>query len=197
MGIPDSSLLDLEKVRSWVSWGESDLCYLSEKFDMHHSGSKMCCVCNRNFTEMTQQHRYNCKSCGRWFCGKCIGVCDLPNLESENMGFKETIRSCKFCLDAYRRMCYEGQRKCSEKVHPSVSPQESPRQSPEPPSPCFSVESDKISSPLNAELNLGSHFERCFHDHDYGYYPCSEVNKSLTSSGTHPSSLSTHPSTFR
>ncbi|QCD82988.1 1-phosphatidylinositol-3-phosphate 5-kinase [Vigna unguiculata] len=193
MGIPDSSLLDLEKVRSWVSWGRSDLYYLSEKFDMHHSGSKMCCECNRNFSEMT----YNCKSCGRWFCGKCIGVCDLPNLESENTGFRETIRSCKFCLDANMRMCSEGQRKCSEKVHPSVSPQESPRQSPEPPSPCFSVESDRISSPLNAELNQGSHFERCFHDHDYGYYPCSEVNKSLTSSATHPSSLSTHLSTFR
>ncbi|KAK7357527.1 hypothetical protein VNO80_16816 [Phaseolus coccineus] len=63
-----------------------------------------------------------------------------------------------------------------EKVHPSFSPLESPRQSLEPPSPCFSVESDNISSALNAELNLGFHFERCFHDHDYGYYPCSKVN---------------------
>ncbi|RDX99382.1 putative 1-phosphatidylinositol-3-phosphate 5-kinase FAB1C, partial [Mucuna pruriens] len=197
MGIPDSSLLDLiGKVRSLVSWGGSDLCCLSEDFDMLHSGCKMCCECNRNLGEMTQ-YKYNCKSCGRWLCGKCIQGCDLPNLESENTGLRETIRSCKFCSDANRRMCYEGQRKCSEKVHPSVSPQESPRQSPEPPSPCFTVEVDRISSPLNAELNQGTHFEHCFHDHDYGCYPCSVVNKSLTSSGTHPSLVSIHPSNFR
>lgn len=197
MGIPDSSILDLiEKVRSWVSWGGSDLCYLSEKFDMLNSGCKMCCDCNRNFGEMAQ-NKYNCKSCGRWLCGKCIQGSDLTNLESDNTGLRETIRSCKYCSDANRRVCCEGQKKCSEKVHPSVSPQESPRQSPEPPSPCFSVESDRISSPLNAELNQGTHFDRCFHDHDYGCYPCSVVNKSLTSSNTHPSSVSTHPSTFR
>ncbi|XP_020239345.1 putative 1-phosphatidylinositol-3-phosphate 5-kinase FAB1C [Cajanus cajan] len=197
MGIPDSSLLDLiEKVRSWVSWGGSDLCCLSEKFDMLSSGCKMCCECNRKFNEMTQQ-KYNCKSCGRWLCGKCVQGCDLSNLESDNTGLRETIRSCKFCSDANRMMCYEGQRKCSEKVHPSVSPQESPRQSPEPPSPCYSVESDRISSPLNAELNQGTHFDRYYHDHDYGYYPCSVVNKSVTLSGSHPSLVSTHPSSFR
>ncbi|TKY59045.1 putative 1-phosphatidylinositol-3-phosphate 5-kinase FAB1C [Spatholobus suberectus] len=197
MGIPDSSLLDLiEKVRSWVSWGGSDLWCLSEELDMLNSGCKMCCECNRNFGEMTL-HKYNCKSCGCWLCGKCIRGCDLPNLESDNTGLRETVLSCKFCSDANRRMCYEGQRKGSEKVHPSVSPQESPRQSPEPSSPCFSVDSDRISSPLNAELNQGTHFERCFHDHDYGYYPSSVVNRSVTSSGTHPSSVSTHPSTFR
>ncbi|KAG4908874.1 hypothetical protein AAZX31_20G012800 [Glycine max] len=200
MGIPDSSLLDLiEKVRSWVSWGGSDLCYLSEKFDMlHHSGCKMCCECNRNLGEMNQQQNYNCKSCGRWLCGKCIRGCDLSNRESDNTGIKETIRSSKFCSDANsRRMCFEGQKKCSEKVHPSVSPQESPRQSPEPPSPCFSVESDRLGSPLNAELNQGTHFDSCFHDLDYGCYPCSVVNKRVNSSCTHPSSVSTHPPTFR
>ncbi|KAL2344760.1 hypothetical protein Fmac_006045 [Flemingia macrophylla] len=197
MGIPDSSLLDLiEKVRSWVSWGGSDLCCLSEKFDMLNSGYKMCCECNRNFSEMTQQ-KYNCKSCGRWLCGKCIQGCDLSNLESDNTGLRETISSCKYCSDANRRMCYEDQRKCSEKVHPSVSPQESPRQSPEPPSPCFSVESDRISSPLNAELNQGTHFDRYLHDHDNGYYPYSVVNKSMTLSSSHPSLVSTQPSTFR
>ncbi|KAK7362580.1 hypothetical protein VNO77_04697 [Canavalia gladiata] len=200
MGIPDSSLLDLiGKVRSWVSWGGSDFCCLSEKFDMLNSGCKMCCECNRNFNEMmTKQHKYNCKSCGRWLCGKCIQACDLPNLESNNnnvVGFGETISSCKFCLGANK--VYEGQRKCSEKVHPSVSPQESPRQSPEPPSPCFSVESEKNSSPMNSELNQGTHFERYFHDQDYGYYPFSMVNRSMTPSITHPSSLSTHPSTVR
>lgn len=187
MGIPDSSLLDLiEKVRSWVSWGGSDLSCVSQKFDMHNSGCKMCCVCNRSFTEMTQ-HKYNCKNCGRWLCGECIRGCGIPNLESDNIGVKETILSCKFCSDVNR--------KCSEKVHPSASPQESPRQSPEPPSPCFSsVESERISSPLNQE----NHFEGYFQYQDYGYYPHSIMtNRSMTSSGTHPSSVSTHPSTFR
>lgn len=190
MGIPDSSLLDLiEKVRSWVSWGGSDLSRLSYNFDMLNSSCKMCCECNRNFNKMTQ-HKYNCKSCGRWLCGKCIRGCDLPNLESDNSEFRETIGSCKFCSGANNRMC-EGQRKCVEKVHPAASPQESPRQSPEPPSPCFSVESERVSSPPNTELNQGSHFERYFHDQDYGYYPHSMINRSMTKSGAHFSSAST------
>ena len=196
MGIPDSSLLDLiEKVGSWVSWGGSDLSCLSENFDMLNSGCKMCCECSRNLNEMAQQ-KYHCKSCGRWLCGKCVRGCDLPSVESGNTGFMETIRSCKFCSGANRVLC-EGQRKYSEKVHPSASPQESPRQSPEPPSPCLSVESERISSPMNTELNQGNHFERYFQDHDCGYYPHSMTSRSMTSSGTHPSSVSIHPSTFR
>ncbi|KAJ1377876.1 GroEL-like apical domain superfamily, partial [Sesbania bispinosa] len=196
MGIPDSSLLDLiEKVKSWVYWGGSDLSCLSDTFDMLNSGCKMCCCeCNRNCNETTQ-YKYKCKSCGRWLCGKCIRGCDLQNLESDNTGFRESISSCKFCSGANRM--YEGQRKCIEKVHPAVSPQESPRQSPEPPSPCYSVQSERISSPMNTELNQGSHFERYFHDQDYGYFPHSMINRSMSSPGTRPSSISTHPSIIR
>ncbi|XP_073226446.1 putative 1-phosphatidylinositol-3-phosphate 5-kinase FAB1C [Cicer arietinum] len=194
MGIPDSSLLDLiEKVRSWVSWGGSDL---SESFiDMKNSGCKMCCDCSQNFNEMIHC-KYNCKSCGRWLCGKCIRGCDLPNSESDhNSGLRETISSCKFC-SVTNRLC-EGQRKCILKVHPAVSPQESPRQSPDPPSPCFSVETERDSCPLNVELNQGSHFEQYFHDREREYYARSMINRSITSSGDQPSSLSTPPSTFR
>ncbi|XP_061358539.1 putative 1-phosphatidylinositol-3-phosphate 5-kinase FAB1C [Gastrolobium bilobum] len=189
MGIPDSLPLDLiKKVKSWISWGGSDLRCLSDKLDMLNSGCKMCCECNKNFNEMTQ-YKYNCKSCGCWLCVKCVRVCDLQNLESDNTRLRETIPSCKFCL--------EGPRKCSEKVHPSASPLESPRQSPEPPSPCFSVESERISSPPITELNQGSHFERYFDYQDYGYYPYSLINRSMASSGTHPSSVSTDPSILR
>lgn len=190
MGIPDSSLLDLiEKVRSWVSWGGSDLPDLSDKIDMLNSSREMCCECNRNFNEMF--NKYNCKSCGRWLCGKCMQGCDLiPDLKSDDPGFGETVSSCKFCSDDNRK--YEGQRKYAEKVHPSASPQESPRQSPEPPSPCFSFQSERISSSLNSDLNQRNHFERYFQDQDYGYHPYS-----MASSGAHPSSVSSHQSAGR
>lgn len=184
MGIPDSSFLDLiEKVRSWVSWGVGDLNTFSENFDMQNSVCKMCCECNKNFNEMTQC-KYNCKSCGRWLCGKCIRGCDLPNPESDS-GFKETISSCKFC-SVTNRTCEGGQRKCIEKVHPAVSPQESPRESPEPPSPCFSVETER-----------DGYFGRHFHDRECEYYAHSMISRSLSSSGAHPSSVSTLPSTLR
>ncbi|CAL0313575.1 unnamed protein product [Lupinus luteus] len=88
-------------------------------------------------------------------------------------------------------------RKSSKKVHPSASPQVSPRQSPEPHSPCFSVESEKVSSPLDSELSQRNHFESYLQHQDCGYYPHSMTNRSITSSSTHPSSVSTHPSTFR
>ncbi|CAL0312145.1 unnamed protein product [Lupinus luteus] len=132
------------------------------------------------------QHKYNCRSCRRWLCGECIRGCDLvPNVEFDNTsGIKETINSCKSCSDGANR-------KSSEKVHPSASPQESPRQSPEPPSPCFSVESERTSSPLNNEPSQGNQFESYLQYQDCGYFPHSLVNS------THQSSISTHPSTFR
>lgn len=183
MGIPDTSFLDLiEKVRSWVSWGGGDLSCLSQNFDMQNSDCKMCCECNTNFNEMMTQYKYNCQSCGRWLCGKCMRICDLPNLESDDStGIKEAISSCKFCSVSNRtRECQ--QRKCVEKVHPAVSPQESPRQSPEPNSPCLSGETERDSY---------------FHDRESAYYAHSMLNRSLTSSGAHSSSISTLPSTFR
>lgn len=192
MGIPDSSLLDLiEKVRSWISWGGSDLQVLSDKIDMlNNSSCKMCCECNRNFNEMST--KYNCKSCGRWLCGKCIRGCDLlPDLESDNPEFRDTVSCCKFCSDDVN-MKHEGQRKCIQKVHPSASPQESPRQSPEPPSPSFSVLSERTSSPLNCDLNQRNHFERYFQNQDYGYYPYS-----MASSGARSSPVSTYQSVGR
>lgn len=189
MGIPDSSLLDLiEKVRSWVSWGGSDLQVLSVKSDMHNN-TKMCCECNIKVNEMS--NKFNCKSCGRWLCGKCMQVSDFPDLQSENSEFSETINSCKFCSCDDKK--YDGQRKYVEKVHPSGSPLDSPRHSPEPPSPCSSIQSEMISSPLNFNLNSGNHFERFFHDQDYRY----NLQRSMDSSGALASSVSTHQSAGR
>ncbi|XP_028781474.1 putative 1-phosphatidylinositol-3-phosphate 5-kinase FAB1C [Neltuma alba] len=191
MGIPDSSLLDLiEKVRSWVSWGGSDLQVLSVKSDMLNNSREMCCECNRNLNEMV--NKYNCKSCGRWLCEKCMQVSDIPDLQSDdNPGIRETVNSCKFCSGDDRK--YEGQGKYVEKVHPSASPQDSPRQSPEPPSPCFSVQIERISSPLNCNLSQGNHFGRNFQDQDYRYY----LQSSMDSSGVLASSVSTHQSAGR
>ncbi|XP_058730684.1 putative 1-phosphatidylinositol-3-phosphate 5-kinase FAB1C [Vicia villosa] len=183
MGIPDTSFLDLiEKVRSWVSWGGGDLSCLSENFDMQNSVCKMCCECDTNLGEMMTQYKYNCKSCGRWLCDKCMRVCDLPILESDgDSGIKEAVSSCKFCSVSDRTR--EGQpRKCVEKVHPAVSPQESPRQSPEPNSPCLSGETER---------------DCYFNDRESAYYAQSMLNRSLTSSGAHSSSVATLPSTFR
>jgi hypothetical protein len=47
MGIPDTSLLDLlDKVRSWISWGASDLSAscLSANFPMPNNGLSRCVV---------------------------------------------------------------------------------------------------------------------------------------------------------
>ncbi|KAI4313804.1 hypothetical protein L6164_026754 [Bauhinia variegata] len=192
MGIPDGSLLDLiEKVRSWVYWGGSE--YLSEKFDMLNSSCKMCCECDINLDEMT--NKYNCKSCDRWLCGKCIRGCDLADPESDNTGLRETIKSCKFCSDV--NVNYQGQRKYSDKVHPSASPQESPRQSPEPPSPCYSVESERISCSLDSELNQNYHFERHLQAPDYWYYPHFMINRNMNISGAHPAPVSIRRSASR
>ncbi|KAI4357676.1 hypothetical protein L6164_001610 [Bauhinia variegata] len=192
MGIPDSSLLDLiVKVKSWVPWEGSEC--LSEKFDMLNSGCQMCCECNRNISEMT--HKYKCKSCGRWLCGKCIQGRDLADPESDNTGLGETIMSCKFCSDA--NVNCQGQGKCSDKVHPSASPQESPRESPEPPSPCYSVESERISCSLNSELNQSYHFERHLQAQNCGYYSHFMINRGMNLSGAHLAPVSTHQSASR
>ncbi|XP_054808882.1 putative 1-phosphatidylinositol-3-phosphate 5-kinase FAB1C [Prosopis cineraria] len=190
MGIPDSSLLDLiEKVMSWVSWGGSDLQVLSVKSDMLNNSREMCCECHRNLNEMT--NKYSCKSCGRWLCGKCMRVADIPDSQSDNLEFRETVNSCKFCSGDDRK--YEGERKYVEKVHPSASPQETPRQSPEPPSPCFSAQSERTSSPMICNLKKGNHFECYFQDQDFRYY----LQGSMDSSGALASSVSTHQSAGR
>lgn len=131
MGIPDSSLLDLiEKVTSWISWGNSDLSLLPNS-KMADTSCKLC----RKVIVLESYLRFNCQRCGRILCENCIrgyssfGV--VPSGDSKSLAEAGLhIKSCMFCSD-FSNMEIGG-KKCSDKIHPS----ESPRQSPEPPSLC-------------------------------------------------------------
>lgn len=184
MGIPDSSILDLlEKVRSCISWGPSDLSQscLSGEFDMPNNSVTMCSECNTNSTKFSGG--YHCHSCGKWLCITCVRGCESPkNLTvGSNGDFEEAIRYCKFCTGVVT-LKHGGGRKTSEKVHPSVSP----RESPEPPSPSFSGESIQIDQ-------LAHYLE----SQDCGYSPHAVTNKFMTSFSAHPWPLSVRHSSSR
>ena len=145
MGVPDNSLLDLiEKVRSWISWGTSDLNSLSSQFEMADNKGKMCSQCELTFKETSLQ--YYCQSCHRIFCANCVwGYGSRDALSGDTKSSVDAdvvdIISCKFCSEI--RIRNERGRKYSDKIYPA----ESPRQSPEPKSPCFSGERSDGYSP--------------------------------------------------
>lgn len=178
MGIPDSSLLDLiEKVRSWISWGASDLSCVPGEFEMPENSCKMCCECEAKFSQSC--NGYCCQGCGRWLCGKC----NHSNVES-----KENFKACKFCNGIIvRQGCG---RKYSEKVHPSVSPQEGP----EPPSPSFSTEKTDCSQ--RSELVQS---DRLAHYLESRYSPdaLTSQSQSMTSFSAHPPPVSVRRSPSR
>ncbi|OMO60574.1 Chaperonin Cpn60/TCP-1 [Corchorus capsularis] len=198
MGIPDSSLLDLiEKVRSWISWGASDLsCYPGEEeLGMLKTSvcKKMCCCeCDTKFVDGLS-HRYRCQSCGRWLCSKCVesyesSMVVVVDDQSDNVKCNDfsrmmSVKSCKFCCDGVNMRRESGGRKYCEKVHPS----ESPRESPEPPSPC-SVNSDSMKSD-----RLAHYLEA----RDCGFSLQPVTSKSMTSFGAHPPPVSTRRSPCR
>lgn len=184
MGIPDSSLLDLlGKVKSWISWGASDLSpsCLSCEFEMPNNGVRMCCECDTNFAGFF--NGFHCQSCGKWLCAKCMKGYQCPPVVVESNGVKsndcsgKTLNTCKFCNEVSVKR--EGGRKNSEKVHPS----ESPRESPEPPSPSFSGES--IHS---------DHLVQYLQSRVCGYSPLAVTSRSMISSIAHPSSFLQSPS---
>ncbi|XWS34509.1 hypothetical protein CRYUN_Cryun21dG0044500 [Craigia yunnanensis] len=197
MGTPDSSLKDLiEKVRSWISWGASDLsCVAGEEFGMLNNGvcKKMCCCeCDMKFVDEFS-HRYRCQSCGRWLCSKCVERYDPPvvdvvqsdNVKGNTIDFSRmmSVKYCKFCCDGVNTRRKSGERRYCEKVHPS----ESPRESPEPPSPC-SVNSESIKSD-----NLAQYLQA----HDCGFSLHMLTGKSMTSFISHLSPVSTRQSPSR
>uniref|UniRef100_A0A2P2MG65 1-phosphatidylinositol-3-phosphate 5-kinase n=3 Tax=Rhizophora mucronata TaxID=61149 RepID=A0A2P2MG65_RHIMU len=182
MVIPDSSLLDLlEKVKSWISWGSSDLspsCF-SREFDMTSNGAESCCECDAKLTEFSKG--YNCQSCGKWFCVECnkgyespFAVSECKDLRSSD-DFDQSTKFCRFCNGF--SLNREVGRKKSEKVHPSESP---PRKSPKPPSLCFSRES-----------NPSDYLSHFLESRDCGNPPV-VVNSSMSAFSTCPS-----PASFR
>ncbi|KAJ4843400.1 hypothetical protein Tsubulata_013306 [Turnera subulata] len=183
MGIPDSSLTDLfQKVRSWISWGASDLTpsFPVRAFEMPNAGVKMCSECDTKSSELC--NGYHCQGCGRWLCAKCVRGHD-SNIVSRSVGADDSgpsLKSCKFCNRVGVRR--DAGRKNSEKVYPSISP----RESPEPPSPSFSGES------IHSD-RLGHYLE----SHDGGYSPSGITSRSMTSISAHPSPVSVRRSSSR
>ncbi|CAL1405487.1 unnamed protein product [Linum trigynum] len=174
MGIPDSSLLDLlEKVRSWIAWGGSELSSspVSSEFEMLHTSVRMCSECNTSSSELF--NGYYCHSCGRWLCLKCVKAL-VSHLESTGSQITAvdsgvTVKLCKFCRLPITTP--DGRTKISEKVHPANSP----RESPEPPSPSFSGESsqsDRLACSLESR--------------DCGYSPHSVTSNNVTAFSPHP-----------
>ncbi|KAK6122362.1 hypothetical protein DH2020_043872 [Rehmannia glutinosa] len=100
MGIPDSSLVDLiEKVKSWISWGNSDSNCTSRGLEMTDNN---CCHCEVNI--LNSCLKYHCQSCGRLLCGKCVeGLASLdvagPSRLKETTRAVFNIKTCKFCFE--------------------------------------------------------------------------------------------------
>ncbi|KVH97638.1 Chaperonin Cpn60/TCP-1 [Cynara cardunculus var. scolymus] len=163
MGVPDNTLLDLiEKVRSWIYWGRSDLTSMSVEVKMADGVSAMCCQCEMSVSESCLG--YHCRRCSRLFCESCVqGYGSFVVVESKS-GTQAglNIRSCKFCADFDVKQKFGG--KFSHKIHPS----DSPRQSPEPPSPNYVHERFDGSSlqAVSVRRSLSSFSGDCRSDED-------------------------------
>ncbi|KAK9074536.1 hypothetical protein SSX86_007134 [Deinandra increscens subsp. villosa] len=134
MGVPANSVLDLiEKVRSWVYWGRSDINLMSGEVKMADGGQTRCSECELEVSESCLS--YPCQRCSRLFCESCVQSYCAFVLESRS-GTQAglAIQSCKFCTNFEIKQKFGG--KFSHKIHPC----DSPRQSPEPASPNYSGE---------------------------------------------------------
>eukprot|EP00258_Populus_trichocarpa_P051013 XP_024467032.1 putative 1-phosphatidylinositol-3-phosphate 5-kinase FAB1C isoform X2 [Populus trichocarpa] len=181
MGIPDSSLFYLlHKVRSWISWGSSDLSTscLSANFEMPNNDTvNMCSECDSNNNQFF--NGYHCQSCGKWSCFNCMRGYQ-SNVVNCNGDFGEAIKYCKFCNGVTVKR--DGGSKNNEKVHPT----DSPRGSPEPPSPSCSAAS--IQS---------DHLVHYLESRDCGFSPNTISSRSMTSFSAHPSPVSVRRSSSR
>lgn len=130
MGVPDNSLLDLiEKVRSWIYWGTSDMSTLvSGEVKMGDDVKTVCCECEISISESCLG--YNCGRCSRLFCERCVqGYGSFVVVESKS-GIQAglDIRTCKYCVN------FDAKQKYGGKFCPKIHPSDSPVQSLEPPS---------------------------------------------------------------
>ncbi|XP_071741165.1 putative 1-phosphatidylinositol-3-phosphate 5-kinase FAB1C [Rutidosis leptorrhynchoides] len=125
--VPDSSLLDLiEKVRSWVYWGTSDMNSLSGEVKMDDGGQKiMCFECEMRISEACIGYR--CGKCSRMFCEGCVQSYGSFVVVESKSGAEAglDIRSCKFCANFDVKQKFGG--KFSHKIHPTDSPGQSPK----------------------------------------------------------------------
>ncbi|CAM8947538.1 unnamed protein product [Rhodiola kirilowii] len=102
----------IEKFGSWFSLGGRSTCF-------QETDPVICCVCNMDFVDHSR--KYNCLSCGRVICGKCLQGCDsvitvtVTSMESDKKG-GVSIKACKVCVEDELN---HGDEKSSLKVHPS------------------------------------------------------------------------------
>ncbi|KAK6931003.1 Phosphatidylinositol-4-phosphate 5-kinase, core [Dillenia turbinata] len=187
MGIPDNSFLDLiEKVRSWISWGERDFSGLSTEYQVPSNTCKMCSICNMSFTEFCI--RYQCKSCSRVFCENCTrknGSFRLYGMKS-SVESVENLISCKFCSGRN-----EAGRRYSEKIYPSLSPP----QSPEVERSCLSGEAFERSH--NSKQIQRDQLACYLEARGFGLPPSAVNDGSAASSTGHPSPVSVRHSSSR
>ncbi|KAL8549602.1 hypothetical protein ACS0TY_008446 [Phlomoides rotata] len=142
MGMSDSILVNLiQKVRSWISWGNSDSNSISSGFKITDKNCEARCHCEEK--ALNSCIKYHCQSCGRLLCGKCVhGVASFDVASPSLKKTMEAVVNIKTC-----NLCFElgpiTNRKCSGKVYPS----ESLRHSSEPPSSSNSSERFEGHSP--------------------------------------------------
>ncbi|OVA14539.1 FYVE zinc finger [Macleaya cordata] len=187
MGIPDSSLLDLiEKVRSWIPWGGSDISGASQEFWVHSENScKMCWECKTRVTEFS--FKRHCKRCGRVLCGKCMQGRSSSLFASD--GLRDAAEAeeniCKFCFQG--GMGYDTVGDYHERIDSS------PRQSPERGFHCFDRE--KFNSNDNNKPSQSDHLGRFLEAQHHGSSP--RAVASCSSSTDHPSPVSFRHSSSR
>lgn len=182
MGVPDNALLDLiDKIRSWGSWGGTELSPIDTyKFSMANDS---CSECERKFTDLC--HKYSCQGCRRRLCGSCVRTGGSLVIIATSNGSKEVdhiekvIKACKFCLKSSKRHI--------EKVYPS----ETPRTSPEPPSPVGQKMQQGNEEAKMGDEDCASHSDE-FRDHSLS--PQKMSRGRLKSFDGHPSRNSLHHS---
>ncbi|RZC61333.1 hypothetical protein C5167_023081 [Papaver somniferum] len=188
MGIPDRSLLDLiEKVRSWVPWGVSDISGVSQEFCVPLPDSCMMCLeCKTRVTEFS--FKFRCNRCGRVMCGNCLQ--EKKTFFGASDGLRSSVEDeeniCKFCLQDGDG--HDGMGDFSETIDPS-----SPRQSPEREFNCY--DGDKSNNNNSTKPYQSDHLARFLEAQYHGSSP--HTMGSSSSSADHLSPISFRHSSSR
>ncbi|KAF5205875.1 1-phosphatidylinositol-3-phosphate 5-kinase FAB1A [Thalictrum thalictroides] len=98
MGIPDNSIYDIiEKVKSWISWGNHNISGVSQQHLSSGNSFKMCCDCKTQF--MDSSIECPCHSCGRVLCRKCMEGDSVVESEGRRISdeVEQSIKLCRYC----------------------------------------------------------------------------------------------------